>query len=82
MRTLSTVFPAVLIALAMGSLGTPLLAAEKAKTTGKDPLSKFKDDDLAQIRFCFEKFVEAIGTGDAKVVKTPRTIGHPFQWSL
>lgn len=34
----------------------------------KDPLSKFSDEDLIKIDFCFNKFVEAIGAKDAKLV--------------
>ena len=42
---------------------------EKAKKNDKDPLSKFKDEDLAKIDFCFGEFVKALGNGEVEVVK-------------
>jgi hypothetical protein len=42
-------------------------AKENKKTEKADPLSKFSDEDLADIGFCFQKFCEAVASKDAKV---------------
>jgi hypothetical protein len=41
-------------------------AAETKKADDKDPLSKYSDEDLIKIDFCFNKFCEAIEKKDAK----------------
>ena len=49
---------AAALALWMG-MGTsrPASAEEKKAAAGQDPLSKFSDENLADVGFCFEKFV-------------------------
>ncbi|MCZ7648024.1 MAG: hypothetical protein M5U26_22655 [Planctomycetota bacterium] len=52
------------VLLAFGLFGACACGAEE-----KDPLDKFKEDDLVDIGFCFQEFVKAVDAGDAAVVK-------------
>lgn len=72
MRTMAVAMLSVLVF--SGVSVDSVHAAEKKKPTknqkkSKDPLAKFKADDLARIDFCFTEFVNAIGNKEAEVVK-------------
>lgn len=55
-----------LVVVFLCSCGIHAADAKKADEKSKDPLSKFSDDDLAKIDFCFNKFCEAIASKDVK----------------
>jgi len=52
------------LVLLCGCASATLYAGE-----AKDPLAKFKEEELSDIGFCFNKFVESIGAKDAETVK-------------
>ena len=54
-------------------------AAFQACAADSDPLAKFGDENLVDIGFCFQKFVDSLGTKDAKtaaalIAELPRAL--------
>ncbi len=50
-------------------VGCAMLAPLAAQAQEKDPLDALKEEDLVDVGYCFQKFVAAIGEGDAKLAK-------------
>jgi hypothetical protein len=59
----------VFAATLMLAVCASLPAADTKKADDKNPLSKFSEEKLVDIGFCFDEFCKAVAAKDAKVVK-------------